>query len=103
MKREYLPIETLPVWARLNGITFNDVQIRHLQTEGGVDKGSAVVATGKKPVKTSVDEGEIVPEILITVPRDLVLSLELVETYAKSDHHLKEVLDALGDYARVSS
>ena len=102
MKREYLPIEALPTWAKLNGVTFHDVKIKRLQTEDGVDKGSAVVATSKKTAKALMDGGEIVPDILITVPRDLVLSLELVETWAKSDRHLKEVLDAVGEYGRVS-
>lgn len=102
MKREYLPIQVLPTWARLNGVTFHDVEIKRLQGEDGIDKGSAVVATGKKTSNTFVDGGKAVPDILITVPHDLVLSLELVETYAKSDRHLREVLDAVGDFARVS-
>lgn len=103
MKREYLPIEALPIWAKLNGVAFHGVEIKRLRTEYGVDKGSAVIATSKKTAKALVEGDEIAPEILITVPRDLVLSLELVETWAKSDRHLKEVLDAVGDYGRVSS
>jgi hypothetical protein len=103
MKREYLPIEALPTWAKLNGVRFHGVEIKRLQTEYDIDKGSAVIATFKKTAKAFVEGGEIAPEILITVPRDLVLSLELVETWAKSDRHLKEVLNAVGDYGRVSS
>lgn len=38
--------------------------------------------------------------VLITVPLHLVLSLENVWIYAKSDPHLKEVLDSVGAYAQ---
>ncbi len=50
---------------------------------------------------------EINPEengtnILMTVPRDLILGVECVEGYAKSDKHLREVLEVMGEWGRVS-
>lgn len=42
-------------------------------------------------------------ERLITVPKDLILSLENVWVFAKSDRHLREVLEAVGEYSRVPS
>jgi hypothetical protein len=37
------------------------------------------------------------------VPADLVLSKETVHLCAKADLHLKEILDAVGDFAEVGS
>lgn len=100
MKRQCLPIEALPAWARFNGITFNGVAFQRFRSEDGTDKGSGVVATETKFGGDPENE-DTGPEILITVPRDMVLSLGLVESYAKSDRYLKEVLEAVGDHGRV--
>lgn len=40
--------------------------------------------------------------LLMKVPNELVLSLENVWIYAKSDRYLRQVLEATGDYSRVS-
>lgn len=37
----------------------------------------------------------------MVVPRELILSRENIDVFAKSDQHLKEVLDSLGDFGRV--
>ncbi|KAK2758139.1 hypothetical protein FQN53_008319, partial [Emmonsiellopsis sp. PD_33] len=102
MRRELLPIEALPAWARLNRVQFHDVAVQRPRTEDGTDKGSAVIATAKRSAKEYSPEAEASPEILMTIPPDLVLSLEAVETCAKSDRHLKGVLDAVGEYARTA-
>jgi hypothetical protein len=47
----------------------------------------------------SSDETE--PPILLEIPSDLVLSLETVQNYAKSDRYLHEVLEAVGNFGRV--
>lgn len=44
----------------------------------------------------STDEGP-----LMTIPRELVLSLERVKLYAQADRDLHEVLSAMGDFGRV--
>lgn len=102
MRREFLPIDTLPAWARLNGVSLSGVTFRRLQSEDGSDKGYAVVAT--EPRCNGDPKGEDShPEILLGVPSDIVLSLESVGTYAKSDRYLRDVLEAVGDFGRVCS
>lgn len=93
MRRQTLPITALPVWAQLNGIDFHGVGIERL-VDHGIDKGSAVVARRELSRKEE-------NERLMLVPKDLILSLEAVGNYAKSDKHLREVLEAVGDSARV--
>lgn len=100
MRRESIPIEAIPAWARLNGVSLSGVAFRRLQSEDGTDKGNAVVATEQRCNGDPVGEDSH-PEILIGVPSDLVLSLESVGTYAKSDRYLRGVLEAVGDFGRV--
>jgi len=95
MKREFLPVEALPPWARLNGLSVSDVAFRRLQAEDGTDKGSAIVATEAK------GNGDMPSDVLLRIPSDLVLSLEAVDAYAKSDRYLREVLEAVGDFGKV--
>ena len=100
MRPEYLPIETLPAWARLNGVSPFGVAFRRLQADNGTDKGCAVVATKDKS-NGDPESDSAHPEILLSVPSDMVLSLESVHNYAKSDRYLREVLEAVGDFGRV--
>ena len=58
------------------------------------DRGSTVIA-----------DRDLTGEIenpLITVPKELIISRENIDIFAKADRHLKEVLDAVGDFGRVS-
>ncbi len=89
MYRETLPIHQLSAWVLLNDVKFNGVTITALQGS----KGSGLVATARRPKDNS---------LLMTIPHDLVLSLENVWVYAKSDKHLRQILEATGDYSRVS-
>ena len=89
MYRETLPIDQLGAWARLNNITINGLKITTLQG----NRGSGLVATAERPMDNAT---------LMTIPNDLVLSLENVWLYAKSDKHLHQTLEATGDYSRVS-
>lgn len=95
MRREYLPLETLPSWAHLNGVTTHGVAFQKLpQTDDdGADKGTAIVATQE----TDEDAGDV----LLSVPADMILSFQMVENHAKSDRYLRVVLDAAGEFARV--
>lgn len=98
MKREYYPTDSLSTWLRLNGVTANGVALRKLDSaDDGLDKGTSVVATEARTSKESDTE----PEILFRVPSELVLSLEAVHGYAKSDQHLREVLEAVGGFGTV--
>ncbi|QSS63072.1 SET domain-containing protein [Histoplasma capsulatum] len=102
MKREYLPISALAAWTRLNCVEFHDVEVTQLPAKDGIDKGCGIVATAKKSTGGLGPEAEIEPQVLMTIPSELLLSLELVETCAKTDRHLKEVLDSMRDYAMTA-
>lgn len=39
---------------------------------------------------------------LMTIPKELVLSLERVKMFALADRDLSEILEVMGDFARVS-
>ncbi len=87
MHRDYLPVDDLTPWARINNIEFIGVEIRTGH------RGSGVVTTVEKSESDA---------LLLTVPQELVLSLDNVWIYAKSDRHLLQVLEALGAYSRVA-
>ena len=89
MRRETLPVDQLGAWARLTNVKLSGVKIMALPGK----RGSGLVATTGRPIDNP---------LLMTIPNDLVLSLENVWLYAKSDMHLRQVLEATGDYARVS-
>ncbi|KAE8153869.1 SET domain-containing protein [Aspergillus avenaceus] len=102
MKRNYLPTETLPSWAKLNGISVDGINFRKLRTEDGIDKGCAIVATEDRSNEQLSGTEEANTEVLLRVPSDMVLSLQMVENHAKSDRYLREVLDAVGDFGRTA-
>ncbi|KAK8248656.1 hypothetical protein IWZ00DRAFT_489650 [Phyllosticta capitalensis] len=83
-----LPMKALKPWADLNGVAFNNVSAGPLP--GLEHRGSAVVA------ERDLDGDNNEP--LMTIPRDLVLSLDGVRLYAKSDKHLRQLLEVLGDF-----
>jgi hypothetical protein len=66
-------------------------------TESDTDKGNAIVATEE----ISSHESDSLPQVLLQVPQDLVLSLETVQDYSKSDQDFREVLEACGGFGRV--
>ena len=88
MRRETLPIETLPTWAKLNHVGFDGVEVVPLSGT----RGSGLVSTTQRNTAEST---------LVKVPKDLILSFKNVWIFAKSDKHLKEVLESVGEYARV--
>lgn len=104
MKRESTSLASLPAWAKLNGITLHGVAFQHLHSEDdGSDKGAAVVAAEEKISDDARnDNPSAQAEILMRIPMDAILSLEGVNNYAKSDRYLRDVLEAVGDFGRVS-
>ena len=97
MKREYLPLGSLLAWLKLNGIATNGVAVQRLGTaESETDKGNAILATVENFNNDPDNQ-----QILLQIPRDLVLSLESVHDDSKSDRDLREVLEAVGDFGRV--
>ncbi|KAH0537674.1 hypothetical protein FGG08_005539 [Glutinoglossum americanum] len=98
MKRQRLPLAALKAWSKLNNVEFHGVNVQHV---GGypVDKGAVVIAS--QDLEAGGD-GDSPAEVLIRVPRELVLSSEMVHGWAKVDGYLKEVLDAVGDFGMVA-
>lgn len=98
MRYSSLPILELQTWARFNGVIFNNIVVAdNITSKDGIDKGAGLLAAAGFP-----DSG-VSQEVLLTVPADLVLSKETVHLCAKADLHLKEILDAVGDFAEVGS
>lgn len=89
MKRQFTPADRLEAWAKFNGVDLLNTQIRVTET-----KGTGLFARPDECLSDATT--------LIVVPKDLVLSLRTVDEYAKADRHLREVLDAVGDFGRVS-
>ena len=85
-----LPPEALLPWAMLNDVSFD-------RTVPGFapGRGGALLA------KEDLDANEDMSNVLLTVPRDLILSLERVQEHAKVDKDFREVLESLGDFGRV--
>lgn len=85
------PITALPTWAQYYGVASNGVEIRALP--GFEERGSTVIAKHEL--------GGVDVDPLLVVPKDLIISRRNVELYAKSDRHLRELFEAIGDFGRV--
>lgn len=86
------PIETLPTWATFHGVSFKGIKVGPLP--GFEDRGSTVIADRE------LEGGKVEP--LLVVPKELIISRQNIELLAKSDHHLREILDATGDFGRTT-
>lgn len=86
------PIEALPRWAAFHGVAFNGVKVGPLP--GFEDRGSTVIA------QRDLEGGSAEP--LLVIPKELIISRQNIELFAKSDRHLRELLESLGDFGRVS-
>lgn len=93
MRHSSLPIEKLPVWANLNGIRLHGVTVEsHIVDEMGADKGGGLIAIQDHEPGAS----------LVTVPSELIVDKVSVESAAKIDPNLRQILDAVGpDFIQV--
>ena len=89
MKRESLPLEQLGIWAKLNGVNLDNAIVQHISDPDGPDKGLGIVA------HHVIETTPHYPAVVLSVPRELVLSVDLVHEFAKSDHDLRGVLEAV--------
>ncbi|MCJ1431214.1 hypothetical protein MMC27_000565, partial [Xylographa pallens] len=80
-------IDALPSWSALNNVELNGTAVAVLQA----DRGSGIVATKDTTMEDSV---------LMTVPRELVLSVETIWEFAKSDQDLNSILHAVGEFGQ---
>ncbi|ORY63027.1 uncharacterized protein BCR38DRAFT_344875 [Pseudomassariella vexata] len=87
MRRGEFPIASLPVWCSLNDVTFFDVKVGDIE-----GKGYGLVA--ERDLVNEEDNSE--SPLLLTIPKDLVLSAEAVEEYAKEDKNFRQLLEAAG-------
>jgi len=85
-----LPIESLEHWASFNGVQYNGLSVGVIP--GQEERGSAI--------RLASSSSEDKP--LMLVPKDLIISKENVYLHAKSDKHLREVLEAVGEFGQVS-
>ena len=90
-----MPIEHFETWAKFNGVNFNNTRVQRIIIPDGQHKGSGIFVSDDLETDHS---GEAV---LISVPHDLVLSKDFVHEWAKSDVHLQNVLEAIGEFGRV--
>lgn len=87
MASSKLPVDSLPLWASLNDVRLNDVEIGTLG-----DKGQGVVATA-----LIQETGEAAdPPVLVKVPHEVILCEDVLDGYAKGDKRFKDLLDAMG-------
>lgn len=87
-----LPSEAFLPWAMLNEIDFTSTVPGNIAGRGG-----ALLA--KEPLDATSEQSSV----LLRVPKDLILSLERVQDHAKVDKDLREILESLGSFGRVST
>lgn len=88
MEHSQLPIESFPAWAALNSVDFANAEIRNIE-----GKGLGLVA---KHDITDAGHDASSSQAIIRIPRDLVLSSETVEVYAKIDRNFKQLFEVAG-------
>ncbi|KAF2122867.1 hypothetical protein BDV96DRAFT_561538 [Lophiotrema nucula] len=86
------PVDAFPTWAEFHGATFNNIRFGPIP--GLEHRGSTVIANRDISGKAE--------EPLMTVPKDLIVSKQNIELFAKADHRLREVLDAIGEFAQTT-
>jgi hypothetical protein len=85
-----LPSNAFHAWATLNDVKFN-------RTVPGTISGRGGAILAKKDVEADHQESDV----LLTVPNDLILSLERCEEHARVDRDYREVLESMGEFGRV--
>lgn len=93
MAHSQLPIEAFPAWAALNNVEFTNAEIRNIE-----GKGLGLVA---KHDITDASHDASSSQAIIRIPRDLVLSAETVDEYAKVDRNFKQLLDVAGHQVSI--
>ncbi|KAI2473201.1 SET domain-containing protein [Annulohypoxylon bovei var. microspora] len=87
MRRGRFSLNDLPAWCVLNDVTFVDVRVADIN-----GRGYGLIAE-----KDIIDEGGNVEiPALLTIPKDLILSAEGVEEYAKENKDFRQLLDTAG-------
>ncbi|KAI0390865.1 hypothetical protein F5Y17DRAFT_442873 [Xylariaceae sp. FL0594] len=87
MRRGEFPITNLPTWCTLNNIKFHGVSAASIE-----GRGLGLVAEDD----LGSDGENDTPVVLLTIPKDLVLSSAGVEEYAKESKEFRQLLDVAG-------
>lgn len=87
MQRDTLPLESLPSWCLLNDVTFAHCKVG--QTE---KRGLGLIA--EHELDSAPDSTN--PLSVLSIPRDLVLSAEAVEGFAKENKDFRQLLSVAG-------
>ncbi|PON21588.1 hypothetical protein TGAM01_v209477 [Trichoderma gamsii] len=95
MSASQLPIEAFPAWALLNGVEFRSAEVQSIE-----GKGFGLVAKNDIP---GVSDDTSSTVAIIRIPRDLVLSAEAVEAYAKVDQSFRQLLEVAGHQSSVNA
>ncbi|KAF3058672.1 SET domain-containing protein 8 [Daldinia childiae] len=94
MRRGHFSLNELPAWSTLNGVNFLDVIVASIN-----GRGNGLVA--KKDLISQESDSE--PLTLLTIPKELVLSAEGVEEYAKENKYFRQLLDTAGRQSAVAA
>ncbi|OHE99094.1 SET domain-containing protein [Colletotrichum orchidophilum] len=87
MASSQLPLETLSTWAMFNDVDLVDVEAREIP-------GCGLGLLSNKDLSREEETFDI--PALLRIPRELVLSAEAVENYAKVDKNFRQLLEAVG-------
>ncbi|KAI1778255.1 SET domain-containing protein [Hypoxylon cercidicola] len=87
MRRGLFSLSDLPAWCVLNDVNFVGVKVANIS-----GRGYGLIA--EKDLVSGDDNFE--PPTLLTVPKELILSAEGVEEYAKESKDFRQLLDAAG-------
>ncbi|KXJ91007.1 hypothetical protein Micbo1qcDRAFT_188929 [Microdochium bolleyi] len=87
MQRDVLSLDALPAWAALNGVIFGDVNAADIK-----GRGKGLIA--KRDMSSHQDT--TTPSALLRIPKDLVLSAEGVDEFAKENQVFRQLLEAAG-------
>lgn len=85
------PVHNLKEWASLTQTSFRGIEVGPL--DAVEEKGSGI--------KVIASELAAEQNPLMIVPAELILSKGNIELHAKSDKHLRDVLDAVGAFGKV--
>ncbi|KAH9826177.1 SET domain-containing protein 8-like [Teratosphaeria destructans] len=85
--------EAVQTWAEINGVDFR-------QTKPGTAVGRGGALLAKEDIAAPKSDLENLP-VLLTVPKELILSAERIREHSNIDQDLRQVLESIGDFASV--
>lgn len=92
MRYASIPPDQLQSWALLNDAELRGISIStSIITENGVNKGGGLLSTASHEFE----------ETLLSIPHELILTKEAVMMCAKTDRHLRDLVEALPDFIQV--